>query len=112
MTEENKTENKPAPRRRGKKPAPAFETDYHETVAPGPTEDDNEGRAKASADRAEKQRTATVRDGRVVERGSVIEVKTDENGIAQETVFKEIPLPGTDRVSYSLVAAKGTRYTK
>lgn len=109
------TESKSTSNRRGRKPAAVEDvvnshnsTAYVDSVETPETPEDD--RLEAAANYAENQRKDTVRDGRVVKGDSVIEVETDEDGVAQETVFKEIPLAGTDRVSYVLVAHKGVQY--
>lgn len=90
------------PRRRGKKPAAATMDNS-----------DVEDKEQASTDEVEtRSPEIEERDYRIIEKGSAIEVKTDDYGVAQETVLQEINLPGTDQVSYIQIAAKGAFYQK
>jgi hypothetical protein len=94
------------PARRGRKPAAATKdkpvTETPQTVVEEP---------KTPAKTAE-ARTNVRDDFRIIPKGDAIDVKVDDNGIALETVYQEIALMGTDKVSYTLVARQGMKYKK
>ena len=91
--------------RRGAKPAAAkkeyLDTEWHDPNAV-------EGGVTDSSQWASS--TAEYEDARVIKEGDPIEVKTDDNGVAQETVVREQSLMGTDQKTRITVAVKGTKY--
>jgi hypothetical protein len=102
MAEENTT-----PTRRGRKPR---------SVAPeeDPKVEEVQAEETSAAEKAEepKEKPQAQNRVRVVERGADIEVDTDENGVALETVWRESSLPGSKQVTHILVVSKGTLYKK
>jgi len=99
------TENT-APKRRGRKPkAAAEEEKVEETTTPAPEKEEPKTSAKKAEAREE-------RGTRIIPLGAAIDVSTDDNGYALETVYREVRLMGSKQRSKVLVARKGTLYNK
>lgn len=117
MAEENKNENK-ASRRRAQRPL-AERTVYPEKEDLDPNAPNElkmrhplevEGPTTDASQWGTGYDTTDVDDARVIKEGDPIEVKTDDNGYATETVLREVSLMNTDRKTYVLIATEGARY--
>lgn len=99
------TEITEAPRRRGRKPAAAIKETPVEQVVETPKNVVVEEAAQPVA-------PVTGPRERYIPIGGIIDVQTDRNGIALETVYQEIPLMNTSQTSHIMIAIEGSFYQR